>query len=1242
MADSQFFSPAEASNNSGQNSLRLKGKIELKKLAGIDSLSANQLRFILLKSQEILSDLYNQFDHNISLDQGKFPIKNASDNVFKLIKTKELANFAIFPEPKNRSFYLLAADFAGFIEQAYQAFLVMSSSENGFPSQEQKSRLKEIEKLNVFNLLGIEDHQRLSHEDLEKFEDQNNISNEVSNFVQKIFEALDWQEATTTEAEEEAETGLGATVATKESTVPTAAGSSETNDKDSEGVEEREPREEIERKRQELRTDFNSEFNLANLDPQSKFYIQSLAIITVNQALANYFNQGTLDKYGLTTVPSFDQLSLEARRQLLNIAFGKVESLLASGQYNFEDLIKATSSRLNFAREAALDVLLDLNGVRLLTAEVSRIARAQIIPLEELNSELLSERIKVVGQNNITSVQAAEDFFKNSNDDKNSLNSILGSLSNSLSKVDEQTLTEELTKLVLASGRDETGANILIQNNVIPTIKTLIQEGYPVDFLQVFDYSRFIFYFGKDLIDEKTFNQNRQLILSLLGSYWITTRSYWASEVRREVAYERINQNEAVELLNEVVGDEKKLTLYSQQLQKGREINVQYTGSEVVQALAGQSTSDPVLQKYQFEEKERYAEYFKNYFSQKKVGASYEEMEIFIRFYLPQQQFADGQSFSIENYQQAAKGFSVYDLPALNANQTLEYPVFSSAGEGVLNYPTDEEWANTPFIEDLRQKAGSAAGGLAEGLGKKAINYGLRAGLGVITSGGSEAAFKAIEAAKKLPIVGQIIQQLENEALNKIIEFFKKHWPLLVLAALMALLAFLAPILLLAAPVIIVLWRSGLLNSLLGGGKLFGGGSQAAAAPRAAQSIGTAQAETVTPKAVTGQLAETAKTSAATAGQVGSGAMVTAGQAVIGTVGIIAGGAALHTLGLYAAFLTNFPAAVSDFAASVEKTSKYAKMEKTAKIIAGCPNPENNATKCENPNFPVTIEYEIVISPKEDYTITITNITDEIKFKHNTKAWEESEGRTPPSIPSILKTTSDFPELEASDSATIHPGETLVLSYTLEDLDANYNHASITNILEAKFYYSNAINEGTDNMKTAARICLGECSGGVGCWPTTGGLPQLPFGTYSHTPPNSSGYADAYDINNPNLPPVFTPFAGELCFQKCSDSGYGCYYVLKFNDGAEDRKLLFAHFENASSALSQPGACMQVEEGYMIDVMGNRGFSSGPHLHYELDYMGQFYHPAQRSSSILETLVPETDQGNYPPVLGNTVTTCYQ
>lgn len=1268
MADSRSDLPADiaagsATGNSAAtgnaaaaaNQPRLTAKVKLRQLNSPTSLTAEQLRFILTESSRILSDLYNKFDSNLGLDQSKFPIKEAANNAFRLIKTVELANPNRFPDPNQRDFHLLAADFVGFIQQAYDALLIMGSDKNGFPSQEQKQRLREVADFNIFSYLGVNQSDSLELDELLKLEEQRSVSEAAQRFVREVFAALDWQAPALTVEEEKTGVGVAGLPAEKaaESTVPGAAG--EEKAAEGEGGEEpsQEPQEEI-KKEERPQVFVEPSFNLANLDPQSKFYLQSLAIITVNQALTNFFNQETLAQYGLTSAPTFDQLPIGLRSQLLTIAFDKVRNLLAGGQYNLEDLIKTTSGRLNFSQEAALDLLLDINGIRLLTQEIGQLSQLQALERQQrltsqaeqvLTAEQLTSAIRAEGQNNVLSSRAANQFFSDHASGQ-PLTSLLNGLGLSLSTVNEETLIDELSQLAARSGRDSYGAALLIRSNLIPTIKTFIQEGYPVDFLQLMDYSRFAFYFGTEIVDEDTFNAYRQPLINLLSSYWLSTRSAWAKDVRREVAYERFTPQQTEEFLQEVSGDSNKLKLYSEQLQQQRDLNAQYDGDEVVRALAGQKTDDPQLQLHQMQQQQRWTEYFANHFNAKKAAddrATLAELEVFIRFYAAPQQYPASYSFTIQDYRQAANGFSIYDLPAINANYELGAPLFLHAEDGQSAYLDEGVLAAGGPMSDVLGNLGQKAGGLMDGLGKKALHTGLRAGLAALTTGGSEAAFKALEAAKRLPIVGQLVSQLEDEALNKLLEFIKKILPFLLIAALFALIAALLPILLpvaLALGALGAIWRGGLLKNL------FAGGAVQQLGPQGGVGAGVGRQAVVVapelPAATTIPTTAQAPAAAGTFSQLAGSAMTTATQAVVGAVSITALGVTIYTLSLYSAFLADFPAGDSSFLGSVEKTSKYARMEKNARIVSGCPSPENNNTKCVDPNFPVTIEYTITIEPKEDYTITVTSLDDQIRFRQNADAWQEQEGRPAPGVADQHKTTSDFPELANQESATIGPGEKLELSYRLENLDANYNHTSITNTLEVKFYYRNALSEGTDNMKTAARICLGECSGGAGCWPTTGTLSQMPFGTYSHAPPGSSGYADAYDIANQSLPLVYTPYAGNLCFIQCSDTGYGCYYVLSFNEGGADRKLLFAHFEQASGGLSQPNSCASVGEGEVIGVMGNRGNSTGPHLHYEVDYQGQFYHPASRNFSILETLVPETNQGNYPPQEGDTVSTCYE
>jgi murein DD-endopeptidase MepM/ murein hydrolase activator NlpD len=159
----------------------------------------------------------------------------------------------------------------------------------------------------------------------------------------------------------------------------------------------------------------------------------------------------------------------------------------------------------------------------------------------------------------------------------------------------------------------------------------------------------------------------------------------------------------------------------------------------------------------------------------------------------------------------------------------------------------------------------------------------------------------------------------------------------------------------------------------------------------------------------------------------------------------------------------------------------------------------------------------------------------------------------------------------------------------------------------------------------------------------------MPFDTdFSHGKNSKNEWwHDAYDIGTGKGAalygnPVYVPFDGQLCHVKCSNEGYGCYYVLTFDNGGEQQKLLFAHFQDPNPQLSSPGSCMQAEAGFMIGLSGTRGFSDGNHLHYGAAHGDRFSLVSNPGVSILETLVPEDNDGNYPPVEGRGVTTCYE
>lgn len=330
------------------------------------------------------------------------------------------------------------------------------------------------------------------------------------------------------------------------------------------------------------------------------------------------------------------------------------------------------------------------------------------------------------------------------------------------------------------------------------------------------------------------------------------------------------------------------------------------------------------------------------------------------------------------------------------------------------------------------------------------------------------------------------------------------------------------------------------------------------------------------------------------------------GQAVLGTVAVLAGGNLMMRAIETGALLADFPivAPLGAISANENKASKFVNIEKRA-FIAGCP--EN---KCENPAFPVEVEYTIVIKPKGNFTIQIIDASDTLKTFTSKKAWEE-EDKIPPTVPERVKTLVEFTELY--EGMIIEPGEEITLSYS-ETLDETHNHASINNTFKLKVFGSDPETgeEGTDEAITGEVIYLGDYSQGAGCWPASGTIKQLPGGTYSHKK------VDAYDISTKAGGPIFTPFEGEACVSSI-DPRYGNHLTIVSPEGT----FVYAHF--ASIGFS---GCKPVIPGDFLGMMGTTGDSSGVHLHFE-----------RRGGlpSILETLMPSGDSIQY----NDQVRTCY-
>jgi murein DD-endopeptidase MepM/ murein hydrolase activator NlpD len=339
------------------------------------------------------------------------------------------------------------------------------------------------------------------------------------------------------------------------------------------------------------------------------------------------------------------------------------------------------------------------------------------------------------------------------------------------------------------------------------------------------------------------------------------------------------------------------------------------------------------------------------------------------------------------------------------------------------------------------------------------------------------------------------------------------------------------------------------------------------------------------------------------------------------TISLTVGGTLMTFMVIQAAFLANFPYTGVTAEDPMSRESRYIKIEKTAHTDCHSNHPDPNT--CPNPQFPIQAEYKLKISPKENYTVTITTLSDQLVVDHNQKHYREELGQEPPEIAKRTKSLQDF-ELSQND-LTINPGESLVITYQ-EELSEDYNHALVRNKAKVEFNYSGSDGAGQDYATSYEVIRLGEYPEGLSCWPASGTITQLP---YENAP--SHEVLDAYDIAAPIGTPIFAPFDGELCPGHI-DSNYGVHSTLKTSINNETYVLLFGHLAEGSSIVSH--ACQQVSAGDVIGFMDDTGWSTGSHLHYEL-------RAGYDNTYTLTELVPGGQSGE-PISKQMYVTSCYE
>ncbi|MBD1370839.1 peptidoglycan DD-metalloendopeptidase family protein [Hazenella sp. IB182357] len=158
-----------------------------------------------------------------------------------------------------------------------------------------------------------------------------------------------------------------------------------------------------------------------------------------------------------------------------------------------------------------------------------------------------------------------------------------------------------------------------------------------------------------------------------------------------------------------------------------------------------------------------------------------------------------------------------------------------------------------------------------------------------------------------------------------------------------------------------------------------------------------------------------------------------------------------------------------------------------------------------------------------------------------------------------------------------------------------YNHDYENYVLKVKSYaesYAMPVQKGQDI----------EVAAGSFIWPLEGGRITSKFGNRFHPIKKVYQYHSGIDIGKPANSPIFASHSG-VVIESRSSTGYGWKIIIDHGNGYQ---TLYAHMEDHDVKVR---AGQRVQKGDVIALVGSNGWSTGPHLHFEVRLNDQLLDP---------------------------------
>lgn len=194
----------------------------------------------------------------------------------------------------------------------------------------------------------------------------------------------------------------------------------------------------------------------------------------------------------------------------------------------------------------------------------------------------------------------------------------------------------------------------------------------------------------------------------------------------------------------------------------------------------------------------------------------------------------------------------------------------------------------------------------------------------------------------------------------------------------------------------------------------------------------------------------------------------------------------------------------------------------------------------------------------------------------------------------LEKASSDLKALENEILASLEPKEPAAKQVASTSTSKSTNEETL----------EEATSEGTSKSKSTKtetkstpNIKEDTGSGSLG-WPTSGGY--ISSGTGARFDGNHKGI-DIARTDRSTSPPIYAAESGKVVTAGMNSGGYGNWVIIDHGGGL---KTLYAHLASLNVSSGQ-----SVSRGEQIGVMGQTGYSTGIHLHFEVHLNGAIQNP---------------------------------